>query len=132
VTSRGLLDTSVFIAQQSERPLRGEDLPEVLAISVVTVAELTAGVLAAPDTLSAARRLRTLEQINRFAALPVDVAVAELWARLRVQLAELGRRVGPNDLWIAATAAAHGIPLFTQDADFDPLNGISGLTIVRV
>jgi predicted nucleic acid-binding protein len=129
---RGLLDTSVFIAQESGRQLGSDHLPETSAVSVVTVAELTAGVLSAsgPDTTS--RRLATLDKVNQFLALPVDLAVAAEWARLRRHLADNQRRMGPNDLWIAATAAVHELPLFSQDADFDPLRGVRGLTVVRV
>jgi predicted nucleic acid-binding protein len=49
---RGLLDTSVFIAAESGRPLDEERIPEEAALSVVTLAELQAGVLA-PATRSA-------------------------------------------------------------------------------
>jgi len=42
------------------------------------------------------------------------------------------RRVGVNDLWIAATAAAHGMPVLTQDGDFDALSGVEGLTVIPV
>lgn len=60
-------------------------------------------------------------------------AVAALtWARMRLHLAETGRRVNVNDLWIAATAATLELPVVTQDSDFDPLEGVSGLTVVRV
>ncbi|WP_346925615.1 PIN domain-containing protein [uncultured Arthrobacter sp.] len=130
--TRGLLDTSVFIAEEVGRELRATDLPEVMAVSVITVGELTAGVLSGSDALTTGRRLRTLDRVNQFVALPIDVSVATEWARLRVRLAEAGRRVAPNDLWIAATAVVHALPLFTQDADFDPLDGISGLVVVRV
>ena len=40
MTVRGLADTSVFIARESGRPVRTQDLPQRLAVSVVTVAEL--------------------------------------------------------------------------------------------
>ncbi len=130
--ARGLLDTSVFIAQESGRQLAAHDLPEESAVSVVTVAELTAGVLAASGTDATVRRLATLDKVGQFAALPIDLDVAAQWARLRSHLATQARRVGPNDLWIAATAVVHGVPLFTQDADFDPLDGVSGLSVVRV
>lgn len=129
---RGLLDTSVFIAREVGRQLTADDLPETSAVSVVTVAELTAGVLTGHDADTTARRLQTLERVNHFAALSVDLEVARTWARLRAHLASVGRRVGPNDLWIAATAVVHEIPLFTQDADFDSLDGVSGLTVVHV
>jgi predicted nucleic acid-binding protein len=37
-----------------------------------------------------------------------------------------------NDLWIAATALAHGLPVVTQDDDFSPVEGVAGLVVVRV
>ena len=50
MSTRGVLDTSVFIAAESGRSLNEELLPEESAISVITLAELQAGVLAAKDT----------------------------------------------------------------------------------
>jgi predicted nucleic acid-binding protein len=40
--------------------------------------------------------------------------------------------VNVNDLWIAASAVAHGLPIVTQDDDFDSLDGVRGLVVVRV
>lgn len=128
----GPLDTTVFIASKSGRPLRTDLLPDESVISAVTLAELQAGVLAAADTETRARRLATLDTASSIAVLPIDADVAAHWARLRVHLAEAGRRVNVNDLWIAATAAAHGIPIVTQDADFDPLDGAAGIALIRV
>jgi predicted nucleic acid-binding protein len=130
--ARGLLDTSVFIANESGRRLYERQLPEESAVSVVTLAELHAGVLAAADTDTRAVRLATLGLISDIAVLPVDEQAALEWARLRVHLAEAGRRVNVNDLWIAATAISRELPVVTQDGDFDPLEDLGGLTIVRV
>jgi predicted nucleic acid-binding protein len=58
--------------------------------------------------------------------------VAAAWARLRVHLAEAGRRLNVNDLWIAATAVAHGLPVITQDDDFAPVEGAAGMVVVAV
>jgi hypothetical protein len=132
LASRGVLDTSVFIAGENERPLRSEAIPNRAAVSIVTKAELRAGVLAAQDVATRDRRLITLELVTRMAVLPVDEAVARAWAQMRVYLAASGRRVAANDIWIAATAAAHEIPVITQDADFDALSGVVGLTVVPV
>ncbi len=55
-----------------------------------------------------------------------------MWARLRIHLAETGRRVRINDLWIAAIAASRGLPVVTQDDDFAALEGAADLTILRV
>lgn len=129
---RGLLDTSVFIAGESGRPLDEASLPAESAISPVTVAELHVGVLAAADVDTRARRLATLEAVADIETLPIDNAVGAAWAVLRLHLAEAQRRVNVNDLWIAATAVAHDLPVVTQDDDFAPITGISGLEIVRV
>jgi predicted nucleic acid-binding protein len=130
--SRGLLDTTVFIAAESGRPLRAEALPERTAISIVTRAELRAGVLAAEDIETRDHRLATLEAVARIAVLPIGDGVDRAWAQMRAYLAASGRSVNANDVWIAATAAANEIPVVTQDADFDALSGVAGLTVIPV
>ena len=132
MTARGVLGTSVFIASESGPELVEDRLPEESAISVVTLAELHAGVLAAPDTDSRARRMATLDALGDVEVLPVDERAALVWARMRVHLAETGRRAGVNDLWIAATAATSGLPVVTQDDDYDQLDGVAGLTVIKV
>jgi predicted nucleic acid-binding protein len=64
--------------------------------------------------------------------LPADEEAARMWARLRIHLAETGRRVRINDLWIAAIAASRRLPIITQDDDFDPLEGAANLAVIRV
>ena len=90
-TRTGLLDTSILIATESGRRLDVDALPEQTAISVITVAELHVGVLAAADTATRARRLSTLEAASAVEALPVTAEAARRWAELRVRLAEQGR-----------------------------------------
>jgi predicted nucleic acid-binding protein len=130
--ARGLLDTSVFIARETGRALDDSLLPEESAISAVTIAELHVGVLAAVDTDVRARRLATLGALSDVEVLVVDEAVAASWALLRVHLAESGRRLNANDLWIAATALTHQLPVVTQDDDFGPVEGVGGLRVVGV
>jgi predicted nucleic acid-binding protein len=108
----------VFIATEVDRPIRIERLPDALAVSVITIGELRAGVLAAADLDTRNRRLATLTRALEMDPVPVDQAVAEVWASLRVSLRDLGLRMPVNDTWIAATAIALGIPLVTQDEDY--------------
>jgi predicted nucleic acid-binding protein len=129
---RGLVDTSVLIASESSRPLNLAALPATAAVSAVTVAELHLGVLAAADDEIRARRLATLEGISDIEVIPIDEAVAASWALLRLRIATLGRRLNVNDLWIAATSLTHGLPIVTQDADFDAIDGVSGVVVIRV
>ena len=128
--SGGLLDTSVFIARESRR-LAAESFPDEVAVSVVTHAELTAGVLAAPDVDVRARRLVTLMAVAEMNPVPIDLAVAQAWAQLRVHLANAGRRANVNDMWIAATAISLGVPVVTQDADFDVMAQLSDLQVLH-
>ena len=128
----GLLDTSVLVAAEAGRPMRAEALPKSAAISIVTVGELRAGILAAPDVQSRDRRLYTLERISATTILSLDQRVAQTWAGMRAYLAASGKGVSGNDLWIAATAAAAGMPVITQDRDFYALSGVNGLTVVEV
>ena len=129
---RGLLDASVLIASETGRLLDTNALPDEIFISVVTIAELQAGVLAAADTPTRARRLATLDSVAGLEALPIDVVAAGHWATLRVRLAEEGRRIRVNDLWIAAVAAANDLPIVTQDADYDSLATVGGPQVIRV
>ncbi len=124
----GLADTSLFIAIEQERPLAGTP-PERIAVSVITIAELRLGVLAAADGPTRARRLETLTRADALDPLPIDRSVATAWAILRLALRDAGKRMPLNDSWIAATALAGNIPVVSQDADYD---GVPGLQVLRV
>lgn len=54
----------------------------------------------------------------------MDETVAECWALLVSRLRAAGRKTPINDSWIAATALAHGIPIVTQDGDYDAMPGL--------
>ena len=127
--TRALVDTSLLIAFEAGRPLSDLPLPDQLAVSVITIGELRAGVLAATDLAVRDRRLVTLSTASTLDPVPIDGAVAEAWARLRIALRDAGRRMPVSDSWIAATAIAHGIPVVTQDDDYDDA---PGLEVIKV
>ena len=129
---RALLDTSVLIAQESGRRLDVDSVPDEIAVSVVTLAELHAGVLAATDTTTRAHRLATVDAISTVDALPITPEAARRWATLRVRLAEEGRTAKINDLWIASVAAANDMDIVSQDSDFDAIESVGGPRVIRV
>jgi predicted nucleic acid-binding protein len=114
----GLLDTSVFIARETGRPL-GE-LPAHVAVSVVTIGELQLGVLAARDHAARAGRADTLALARAADPIPIGEAVMVTWARLvhDCRRAGIHRTVKLTDSLIAATAIEHGLPVVTQDEDY--------------
>lgn len=114
--SRGLLDTSVVIAQ-AEEDLEAT-LPDELSISVATLAELHYGVLAAKDAETRRDRLRRLGVIEMlFQPLPIDAEVARAFATVADAVKTAGGqpRARVMDLWIAATSLTYQIPLFTRN-----------------
>lgn len=127
--TRGLADTSIFIATETGRVLDANRLPDEIAVSIITIAELRAGVLAAADVKTRDRRLSTLMRALELQPIPVDESVADAWAGLRVLLRDHGLRMPVNDSWIAATALALGVPIVTQDADYLEF---AGLDVIRI
>lgn len=128
---RAVLDTSVFIAREQRRPLG--NLPEQVAVSVVTISELRYGVLVAGDHATRAARLSTLEAARRLGRpLVIDEAVGDELARLRAALKAIGRAMKVMDAWIAATATANEAAVCTQDADFDAVQEAGLLDVIRV
>lgn len=129
----GLLDTSVFIARETGRPLG--PLPERVAVSVVTIGELELGVLAATEDEVRARRADTLALAREADPIPITEPVMTAWARLLLDCRRAGvhRAVRLTDALIAATAVVHGLPVVTQEEDFDTIaSAHSWLRVVKV
>ena len=130
--SRGLIDTSVLIALEHIEP---GDLPLELAVSAVTMAELAAGPHATADPAERARRQDRLQRAEAtFDPLPVDAAVARAYGRVYAAVVAAGRKARGRravDLFIAATAVAAGLPLYTRNPhDFAGLSDV--LEIVHI
>ena len=100
-------------------------------MSAITLAELHAGVLLAGTEGERAARLANLVRIERdFEVLPVDAAVARAYGRLLAAARAAGARPRAMDLLIAATAAAHTVPVYTRDRAFLQLRGVEVKLIV--
>lgn len=125
---KAVADTSIFIAQETGREL-GE-LPEKIAVPVITVAELELGVLRATDSETRARRLSTLSRVQSvYPLLPIGLEVATCFARIAAAERSRGRRLRRHDTWIAATAMKHGAAVVTQDSDFSSFEEVE---VIRV
>lgn len=127
--ARGVIDTSVVIDLEHLEPAA---LPVRLAVSAVTMAELAVGPLTARDELERARRLDRLQRAEvALEPLPFDTAAARAYALVYAAVMSQGRKPrGPRalDLLIAATACAHGLPLYTRNPD--DLRGLEDLVEV--
>jgi predicted nucleic acid-binding protein len=131
--SAGLLDTGIFIAAEFARPLGR--LPDRVAVSVVTLGELELGVLAADDDDVRAQRADTLALARESDPIPISESVMTAWVHLvnDCRRAGIHRTIRLTDALIAATAIGHGLPVVTQDADFDRMaNAHSPLRVIKV
>ena len=125
-----LIDSDVLITFEREstsvEALVGD---EERAISVVTVSELLHGVHRARGARRARRRAFVEHLLAQLEAVPITEAVARVHAEVWAQLARRGDVVGAHDLWIAATALAHGFGVVTRnDRDFRRVPGLRVLT----
>lgn len=90
----------------------------------MTLAELHVGVLIARDDETRETRLDTLCVIEReFDPLPVDDDVRRQFASIVAEARRRGSKPQVIDALIAATAATHRMPLYTQDSDFVAFRG---------
>lgn len=137
---QGLVDTNILILRSWIDP---DELPDELAISAITLAELSAGPHEVrPDNeqdsyFEAAERARRLDVLQRaeheFDPMPFDAEAARAYGRVTAAVVAAGRkpRRGAVDLMIAATALANRLPLFsTNPEDFTGLEHL--VTVVRV
>ena len=125
--SGALLDTSVVI---DGLPSGQADVPETMAISVITLGELRAGVRLAGDPSSrAARQGRLVAVRDAFEPIPVDETVAEHYGDVLAAARSAGRITKATDLLIVATAAATGRTLHTLDTRQAALAQAAGIQV---
>jgi tRNA(fMet)-specific endonuclease VapC len=113
-----LLDSDVFslmvkgtddaINQRLETLAKGE-----ATLSVITTGEFFYGVAHAP--ISALRVKRAQRLIDFYGVLPMGEDVSVVYGQIRADLRSKGTPIGPNDLWLAAQAKAHGLVMVTRN-----------------
>jgi predicted nucleic acid-binding protein len=130
-SGHALADTSVFVARENGRRL-ASPLPRGVYVSAITLAELSLGVISAPDTETRTTRLATLGVAAKYKILSADRIVASVWSQMMAEIVGSGQRLPKarvNDAWIAATARTHGLPVVTQD---DGFTAFPGVQVIRV
>ena len=124
-----LIDTDLLIELEKGDGAVGHLLGEEdRAISVITVSELLHGVLRARGAARAQRQAFVEHLLAELQAIPITQQVARIHADIWSALAERGEAVGAHDLWIAATAIAHGLAIATRNGDH--FRRIPGLRVI--
>ena len=131
---QGMLDTNILILRKWVNPA---ELPDEMAISAITLAELSAGPHevrrngeqdAYDEHAERARRLEILQRAeSEFDPVPFDAEAARIYGRVAAAVIASGRKPRGRiaDLMIAATAIAEGLPLYTTNpADYADLDAL--------
>ena len=134
LAQQGMLDTNILILRRRIDPA---ELPREMAISAITLAELSAGPHgvrrndeqdAYDEQAERARRLEILQRAeSEFDPVPFDAEAARIFGRVTAAVIASGRkpRLRVADLMIAASAIAEGLPLFTTNpGDFAGLDAL--------
>lgn len=127
-----LIDTDLLVDLEGgvvnpeiDEAIGGEDR----AISVITVSALLHGVHRASGAQRTRRSAFVEHLLAGMRAIEITEQIARMHAEVWAELAEKGRMIGAHDLWIAATALAHGMGLATGNADeFRRVPGLQVLT----
>ena len=121
-----LIDSNAYTAFKRSDP----DAVAIVQNSVIRVSVIVLGELLHGFQLGS-REQRNRDELSEFLAspwvslVPVDQAVAERYAALKTQLRTLGKPIPMNDLWIAATAMAHGFDVYSLDAHMKVVPGLT-------
>ena len=127
--TRGLLDTNIFISLELGRSINSQMIPDELAISVITLAELEFGIYSATDQQTRAKRMATFRKVMDFEAIDITSDIASVWAAVRASGQAKKSSLSENDIWIAATAINQGVPLVTQDRAFMSISDLETILV---
>ena len=121
-----LLDTSIIVAHLRREPALAQRLKSAtLYIPLTVLGELYYG------AFKSEHQAKTMKQLQEFlricAVLPPDELTAQHYGHIKADLERLGSRIPENDLWIAAIAREHQLPLVTRDQHFSLVTGLKTL-----
>ncbi len=123
-----LIDTSMLVDLErgvADAQIEARIGEQDRVISVVTVSELRHGVHRSDGARRNQRSAFVEHLLTQLPAIAVTERVARVHAEIWAQLEQRGHPIGAHDLWIAATALAHGMAVATRNAsDFSRVSGL--------
>lgn len=127
---RYLIDTNIYSYalkgdQEVIKVLRETD---EIGFSVVSIGELLAGFKRGGKERKNREELETFLDSPRVVIYPVNEETAEFYSDVFIRLKKAGTPIPTNDIWIAAIAFQNGLKLFTKDARFKTVAGLSLVT----
>jgi tRNA(fMet)-specific endonuclease VapC len=124
--NRILLDTSAYSAlfRKHQATVQLVESAESLYLTPIVLGELKAGFLLGRRAEENERSLQEFLRSPRVSVLAIDDETADRWAIIAAFLKKAGTPVAANDIWIAASAMQHGLPILTSDLDFQKISQV--------
>jgi tRNA(fMet)-specific endonuclease VapC len=119
-----ILDTNAFsaFADGDAGLLRAIGGQTDLALPMVVLGEYLFGVRQSRQRARYERWVNTA--LPLFDLLPVAQDTARHYAEIRAELKAAGRPIPSNDVWIAALARQHRMPVLSRDRHFEAVAGL--------
>jgi tRNA(fMet)-specific endonuclease VapC len=120
-------DTNIFIDLMKGNEAIAKKLEsfDEVYLSPVVLVELYFGAYRSADPEKHLRKIATA--IRESKLLPIDATTADIFVTIKLALFAKGNPIPENDIWIAAAAIQHQLPLYTNDKHF---NEVDNLTLV--
>ena len=119
-----ILDTNALsaVADNEKAAVRIFSQAASIELPVIVLGEYRFGIALSRRRSEYGEWLKELIAATR--VLPVDQETPDHYAQIRAELKKAGRPIPSNDLWIAALARQHRLPLMSQDKHFDAIQGL--------
>jgi tRNA(fMet)-specific endonuclease VapC len=124
-TGSVLLDTNVVIGYFRQDPDLHKKIDQIsdVYVPLVVLGELFYG------GYKSIYRSRMLAQVRTFLSgcivIQPNEITAELYGQIKADLSAMGKPIPQNDIWVAAAAKQHNLPLATRDQHFSFVSGLA-------
>lgn len=128
-----VLDTNIYSAWRRGDPRVRSHVTQAnaLLLPVIVIGELLAGFRRGTRLQRNLDDLQTMLDLPQVRVVDVSTRTADRYGRIEAILRRRGRPIPPNDVWIAATASDHGVPLLSFDRRFAAVPGIEWIDPAR-
>ena len=121
-----VLDTSAYSSylRGNQQLQKWFDGTYAISVPLIAIAELRAGFSLGMKKAENERLLTRFLDASSVEVVSITLKTTEVFASLFSRAKKAGVAVGTNDLWIAAIAAEHNLPILTLDKDFERMPGV--------
>jgi tRNA(fMet)-specific endonuclease VapC len=121
-----LLDTSIIIhGFRSNNAISSQlDSIEAVFIPTIVIGELYFGAYKSSNSIKHIQQIDSFLLNSKVTVIQIDASIANAYGKIKSELAKKGKPIPENDIWIAAVAIQHNLPLFSTDNHFKEIDSL--------